>query len=191
MDHPRVHLKLELPRVDKATHHQSHNRKVGLMLPTKTTPKSACVASCKPHPLYYLLESQTGASVSLKPPPRSYPAPGLSPHWGPPQPHSSPHLLPGSHGEGEGVDGHTVVQQDAGHPLPAVLQGEGLIPVPPAPIPLCARAILQGEHDGDIHRLLTVVLHLPDEHSHWQAGVLWGYNTNITVGSEQDTVSKH
>lgn len=91
MYHPRVHLKLELSRVAKDTHQQSHNHKLGLMLHTNTTPKSACLASCKPHPLHYLLEPQTSVPGSLKTPSCSYPAPGLSPHWGPPHSHQEQH----------------------------------------------------------------------------------------------------
>lgn len=82
------------------------------------------------------------------------------------------YLLPGRDGQGEGVHGRAVVQQDSSNPLSILLEGEGLVPVPAPPVLLCSRAVLQAEHDGHFHILIPAVLHLPDEHSHWQAGVL-------------------
>lgn len=82
------------------------------------------------------------------------------------------YLLPGRDGQGEGVHGRAVVQQDSSNALSILLEGEGLIPVPAPPVLLCSRAVLQDEHDGHFHILIPAVLHLPDEHSHWQAGVL-------------------
>lgn len=65
-----------------------------------------------------------------------------------------------------------VVQQDSSNPLTLLLKGEGLIPVPSTPVLLCSCPILQAEHDGDFHILISLILHLPDEHCHWQAGIL-------------------
>ena len=76
------------------------------------------------------------------------------------------YLLSGGDGEGEGVHVCAVVQQDSSNPLTVLLKGEGLIPVPSAPVLLRSRAILQAEHDGDIHIFILPILHLPDEHSY-------------------------
>lgn len=82
------------------------------------------------------------------------------------------YLLPGRDGKGEGVHTCAVVQQDSSNTLALLLEGKGLIPVPSASVLLRSRAILQAEHDGDVHVLIPPILHLPDEHSHRQAGVL-------------------
>lgn len=76
------------------------------------------------------------------------------------------YLLSGGDGEGEGVHACAVVQQDSSNPLAVLLIGEGLIPVPSAPVLLRSCAILQAEHDGDIHIFILPILHLPDEHSY-------------------------
>lgn len=91
---------------------------------------------------------------------------------GPTPPVPALYLLPGRDGEGEGVRACAVVQQDSSNPLALLLKGEGLVPVPSAPVFLRSCAILQAEHDGDFHILIPPILHLPDEHSHRQAGVL-------------------
>lgn len=82
------------------------------------------------------------------------------------------YLLPGRDGQGEGVHGWAVVQQDSSNPLAILLEGKGLIPVPAAPVLLRSCAVLQAEHDGYFHVLIPPVLNLPDEHCHRQAGVL-------------------
>lgn len=84
------------------------------------------------------------------------------------------YLLQGRDGEGEGVHMCAVVQQDTSNPLALLLEGKGLVPVPSTPVLLRSHAILHAEHDGDVHILIPPILHLPDEDSHWQAGVLAG-----------------
>lgn len=103
-----------------------------------------------------------------------------------PPPVPALYLLPGRDGKGERVDMSAVVQQDSSNPLTLLLEGEGLIPVPSASVRLCSRAILQAEHDGDIHILIPSIFHLPDENSHWQAGVLAETdNTMYRAGAPQ------
>lgn len=96
------------------------------------------------------------------------------------------YLLPGRDGKGEGADIHVVVQQDSSNSLALLLEGEGLVPVPSTPVLLCSHAILQAEYDGGVHVLIPSILHLPDEHSHQQAGVLAERdNTTYRAGALQ------
>lgn len=98
------------------------------------------------------------------------------------------YLLSGRDGKGEGVHACAVVQQDSSNPLALLLKGEGLIPVPSTPVLLRSCAVLQAEHDGDIHVLVPPILHLPDEHSHWQTGVL-AETENSAYSAGSSTVS--